>query len=60
MVKVFVKFLDGHELIWNRASDGKFSPVYVMCEGLEETKLEKQDIVTIAAFFERLVNFGFI
>lgn len=60
MVKVFVKFLDGHELIWNRASDGKFSPVYVMCEGLEETKLEKQDIVTIAVFFEQLVNFGFI
>lgn len=60
MVKVFVKFLDGHELIWNRASDGKFSPVYVMCEGLEEVKLGKQDTEAIAAFFERLVNFGFI
>lgn len=60
MVKVFVKFLDRHELIWNRASDGKFSPVYVMCEGLEEVKLGKQDIVTIAVFFEQLVNFGFI
>lgn len=60
MVKVFVRFLDGHELIWDRASDGKFSPIYVMCEGLEETKLGKRGTETIAAFFEQLVNFGFV
>lgn len=57
---MFVKFLDGHELIWNRNSDGKVVSAYVFCYELEEVKLSKEGAELVEQFFEKLLKFGFI
>lgn len=59
-VKVFVKFLDGHELIWNRTTDGKVVPAFEMCYELGEVKLSKADAELVEQFFQLLLKFGFI
>lgn len=48
---MFVKFLDGHELIWNRTTDGKVVPAFEMCYELEEVKLSKADAELVEQFF---------
>lgn len=48
---MFVKFLDGHELIWNRSSDGKVVPAYVFCYELEEVKLSREGAELAEQFF---------
>ena len=42
--KVFVKFLDGHELIYDMLTDGKFTPKFYFCYKLDEIALKDNDI----------------
>lgn len=42
--KVFVKFLDGHELIYDLLTDGKFSPIYYLYYELHDVELKNSDI----------------
>lgn len=58
--RVFVKFLDGHELIYYMKSDGKFAPIYYMYDGADEKELSAKDIEPIKAFFSYLLQFRFV
>lgn len=49
--KVFVKFLDGHELIFDLKSDGKFTPIFYYCYNLDEIELKKADENAVELFF---------
>ena len=58
--KIFVRFLDGHELIYDMKSDGKFAPIYYMYDGTDEEELSAKDIESIKAFFGFLLQFRFV
>lgn len=58
--KVFVKFLDGHELIYDMLTDGKFTPKFYFCYQLDEIELKDKDIQTLEQFFQNLLNFKFV
>lgn len=45
--KVFVKFLDGHELIYDMLTDGKFTPKFYFCYNFDEIELKDSDIPII-------------
>lgn len=60
IAKAFMNFLDGHELIWNKLSDGKVLPKVIMCYEDEEAKLSSKDIDVIEQFFLKLQELGFI
>jgi len=49
--KVFVKFLDGHELIYDMTTDGKIVQKYYLCYQLDEIELREKDIQIIETFF---------
>jgi len=49
--KVFVKFLDEHELIFDLKTDGKFTPIFFYCYKLDEMPLKKADEDVIEMFF---------
>lgn len=58
--KVFVKFLDGHELIYDmNAVDGK-QDKFFLCFEIEELQLKKKDIDEIEKFFNFLLQFKFV
>lgn len=44
LTKVFVRFLDGHELIYDMLTDGKFTPKYYLCYQFDEIELKADDI----------------
>ena len=58
--RVFVKFLDGHELIFDLKSDGKFAPIFYYCYNLDEIELKKADEKAVELFFQRLFEFKFV
>lgn len=58
--QIFVRFLDGHELIYDMKSDGKFAPIYYMYDGTDEEELSTKDIEPIKAFFDYLLQFRFV
>ena len=58
--KIFVRFLDGHELIYDMKSDGKFAPIYYMYDGTDEEELSAKDIEPIKALFDLLLQFSFV
>ena len=58
--KVFVKFLDGHELIYDMLTDGKFTPKFYFCYKLDEIALKDNDIQLIDSFFQMLLKFKFV
>lgn len=61
--KVFVKFLDGHELIWDcnaNKSEGFETPEFYYYDRCDEIELKKKDIETIKGFFDFLIQFKFI
>ena len=58
--KIFVRFLDGHELIYDMKSDGKFTPIYYMYDGTDEEELSTKDIELIKDFFDFLLQFRFV
>ena len=58
--KVFVKFLDGHELIYDMKSDGKFAQIYYMYDGTDEEELSTKDVEPVKAFFDYLLQFRFV
>ena len=58
--KIFVRFLDGHELIYDMKSDGKFAPIYYMYYGTDEEELSAKDVEPIKAFFDFLLQFRFV
>ena len=58
--KVFVKFLDGHELIYDMLTDGKFTPKFYFCYKLDEIALKDNDIQLIDNFFQMLLKFKFV
>ena len=55
--RIFVRFLDGHELIYDMKSDGKFAAIYYMYDGTDEEELSTKDI---EAFFDFLLQFSFV
>ena len=58
--KVFVKFLDGHELIYDMLTDGKLTPKFYFCYNFDEIELKDSDIPIIEQFFRYLMAFKFI
>lgn len=58
--KAFVKFLDGHELIWNMTSDGKILPRVILCDGDEDEELSKADAEMLEMLLKKMQDFGFI
>ena len=58
--KAFVKFLDGHELIWNIMSDGKIVPRVILCDGYDVETLSKYDVEMLELFLKKMQDFGFI
>lgn len=58
--KVFVKFLDGHELIYYVTQIIKNLPKYYFFDDLEELELKPRDMLLVEEFFETLAKFKFI
>jgi len=59
ITKVFVKFLDGHELIYTEnVLPG--SPKYYMYDGLTEVQLKEKELELIEMFFKYLLEFKFV
>ena len=58
--RIFVRFLDGHELIYDMKSDGKFAPIYYMYDGTDEEELSTKDVELVKAFFDYLLQFRFV
>ena len=58
--KVLVKFLDGHELIYDMLTDGKFTQIYYMYDGTDEEELSTKDVELVKAFFDYLLQFRFV
>ena len=58
--RIFVRFLDGHELIYDMKSDGKFAPIYSMYDGTDEEELSTKDVELVKAFFYYLLQFRFV
>ena len=55
--RIFVRFLDGHEPIYDMKSDGKFASIYYTYDGTDEEELSTKDI---EAFFGFLLQFHFV
>lgn len=58
--KIFVRFLDGHELIYDMMTDGKFTPKYYLCYHLDEEELKDKDVQLIEEFFQNILKFKFV
>ena len=59
ITKVFVKFLDSHELIYTKnVLSG--SPNYYMYDGLTEVQLKEKELELIEMFFKYLFEFKFV
>ena len=59
ITKVFVKFLDSHELIYTKnVLSG--SPNYYMYDGLTEVQLKEKELELIEMFFKYLLEFKFV
>lgn len=58
--KVFVTFLDGHELIYYIANDIPTLPRYYLYHDLDEKELKERNIPYVEAFFLALQKFKFI
>ena len=58
--RIFVRFLDGHELIYDMKSDGKFASIYYMHDGTDEEELSTKDVEPVKAFFDYLLQFRFV
>jgi len=48
---VFIKFLDGHELVYDMLTDGKFTSKYYYYDDLDEVRLNDKDIIYVEQFF---------
>lgn len=63
IAKVFVKFLDGHELIFDKNANkslGFETPEFYLYDGCSEVELKKKDIEIIRQFFNYIEEFKFI
>ena len=49
--KVFVKFLDGHELIYDMLTDGKITPRFYFCCAFDEIELSAHGQQLVEEFF---------
>lgn len=59
ITKIFVKFLDGHELLYTKnVLPG--SPKYYMYDGLKEVQLKEKELELIEVFFKYLLEFRFV
>lgn len=58
--KVFIKFLDGHELVYDMLTDGKFTSKYYYYDDLDEVRLNDKDIIYVEQFFQQLIKFKFV
>ena len=59
ITKVFVKFLDSHELIYTKnVLSG--SPNYYLYDGLTEVQLKEKELELIEMFFKYLLEFKFV
>lgn len=60
LTKIIVKFLDGHELIYDMMTDGKFTPKYCLCYYFDVEELKDKDVQLIEEFFKNILNFKFV
>lgn len=60
ITRVFVKFLDGHELIAYPKVESNLVPQYVMYNSLDEVELTIRQIEYVQKLFDAITNFGFI
>lgn len=59
ITKVFVKFLDSHELLYTKnVLSG--SPNYYLYDGLTEVQLKEKELELIEMFFKYLLEFKFV
>lgn len=58
--RIFVKFLDGHELIYDMNSDGKFAPIYYLYYKTDEEQINDKDIPYVKQFFDFILQFKFV
>lgn len=59
LAKLFVRFLDGHELVYivNALPNGQH---YFLYNGVDEEELTQNDLMLIQRFFSFLVDFKFV
>lgn len=57
--KVFVKFLDGHELIYDIHALTDQSK-YCMLKNIDEEQIKEKDILVVKKFFDLLFQFKFV
>ena len=58
--KVFVKFLDGHELIYDMATTDDKQVKYFLYFETDELELKKKDAEAVEKFFNFLLQFNFV
>ena len=56
--KISVRFLDGHELIFDKTKQDLESK-FLMCNGVDEVQLKAKDLEAIEQFFGFLEQFKF-
>lgn len=44
---MFVKFLDGHDIVFDMTSDGKITPRFYLSYNLDEEQIRDKDILAI-------------
>ena len=58
--KVFVKFLDGHELVWYVKNEIPHSQSFFLYFGIDEEKLSADGMLAAESLFNALVQFKFV
>ena len=58
ITRVYVRFFDGHMLIWNKVKD--FGPDCYLYDGLDEKELTEKQSEVIMQFFTYLWEFKFV
>lgn len=58
--KVFVTFLDGHELIFYATQVIPTLPRYYLYDGVDEIELKQCNVPFVEAFFDALTKFKFV
>lgn len=57
--KVFVRFLDGHELLYLKNSANN-TVSYYFCYGVDELEIKENELLLIKQFFDSLFEFKFV
>ena len=58
--KIFVTFLDGHELIYYHKVDYPQQPKYYYMYKMEDIELKPRQLELVQGFFDNLVKFNFV